>query len=98
MPIELRIPLNSPLVTDVKVSLSLFLALSLSRSVSLSLSLSPSLPLFPPLPGAGVYVTDVKVVAKRFKEQRRKIYYLRDRPLIEVCVCARARVCLCLSV
>ena len=41
VPIELRIPLNSPLITDVQV------------------------------------------VAKRFKEQRRKIYYLRDRPLIE---------------
>lgn len=41
VPIELRIPLNSPLITDVTV------------------------------------------VAPRLKEQRQKIYYLRDRPLVE---------------
>lgn len=41
VPIEIRIPLNSPLVTDVQV------------------------------------------IAPRSKEQRRKIYYLRDRPLVE---------------
>ena len=41
VPVELRIPLNSPLVTSVQV------------------------------------------VASRIKEQRQKIYYLRDRPLVD---------------